>query len=233
MRCSNEEQMVVTIGGHQLIAPRSAMEIIAGLALSFYGGCFMTTIAAVEAINAAGLDNVIVGMKDLLCIASSEQPFVEGGEAPKRVYTVFLAGVATLRSHLARAIVFGCNLGEVTAQRLQPRARPLLERMLPKEYHQRIPEGLRALCKLLGMALAWCFQRHMCAVQSALTGSRLLEKGLSRYAALRSPEQLRLVRLSVIGCGLAYQIRRGFHPPGLLLGLSVVEATLSQALTAL
>ena len=40
--------MVVTIGERQFSAPRSAMEITAGVALSFYGGCFMTTIAAIE-----------------------------------------------------------------------------------------------------------------------------------------------------------------------------------------
>ena len=64
----------------------------------------------------------------------------QGSEAHARVYTVALAAVATIRSKLARAIVFGCTTGERVAKLLQPRVEPHLRGVVAQEYHPRLPQ---------------------------------------------------------------------------------------------
>ena len=49
------DELVLSVGHHTVRAPQAAVDVAGGVLLSFTGGSFMTTFAAVEALIAAGV----------------------------------------------------------------------------------------------------------------------------------------------------------------------------------
>eukprot|EP00667_Euglena_gracilis_P019012 EG_transcript_20304 len=217
------------IGGGVVRAPRAAVEVSLGATLALCGGTFMTTIAALEAVAAAGVDRVIEKFARLWQSASSPEGLTE----PMEVYGLLLAAVAAIRSHLARAVVFGCAAGDTALRVLQPRAEPLLRSVVPAEHHRNIPGFSRAVCQLTGVLLAWRFQRHVSAVQWALRGRTMVEQGLVRALGPHRRQTAVGVSWAVAGLGVALQLRRDFRPLSLFFGLSLFESALTQAVMAL
>jgi len=209
--------------------PRSAVEIAIGGALAFGGGSFMTTIAAVEAMAAAGFDRVWQKAQSLWRMASTGQGF----ENPSEVYGVLIAAVVAVRSRLAQVVVIGSAAGDLALKYIEPRAVPMLRAVVSEQYRALVPGVVQGACRLTGVLLCWSYQRHVSAAQCAGRGRLLLERGLIRVVGPRHQRAASCVAWAVAGLGVAVQLRRDFRPLGVFYGLSVLDAGLTRMVTAL
>eukprot|EP00287_Rhodomonas_sp_CCMP768_P020007 CAMPEP_0202812864 /NCGR_PEP_ID=MMETSP1389-20130828/4417_1 /ASSEMBLY_ACC=CAM_ASM_000865 /TAXON_ID=302021 /ORGANISM="Rhodomonas sp., Strain CCMP768" /LENGTH=288 /DNA_ID=CAMNT_0049484349 /DNA_START=30 /DNA_END=896 /DNA_ORIENTATION=+ len=183
-----------------------------GLILVFFGGRFLTTIAAVEAVRLLGFDNLkthtlvlwdnFKKAKD----AAKKDEGPDGDESKDKkghrialvvlkavdpqeislsiagVYEIMLAVIATLRFKFAAAVTLGCSMGEMFQTGARAYAQPHLEASIPREHHKWIEPGIVYGCKGTGIALALVLQRVMSAMHCSMRGSYIVV--LSAQAAL-------------------------------------------------
>eukprot|EP01001_Neometanema_parovale_P009258 NODE_5503_length_939_cov_155.715686_g5281_i0.p1 GENE.NODE_5503_length_939_cov_155.715686_g5281_i0~~NODE_5503_length_939_cov_155.715686_g5281_i0.p1 ORF type:complete len:251 (+),score=23.12 NODE_5503_length_939_cov_155.715686_g5281_i0:69-821(+) len=220
---------------------RDEFNLVGGVALSFVGGSYMMSMVALEAIRAAGVNNLIETLKRLHAHATHalQGPADETAEARNQLYGVFLAATAAIRSRLARAVVFGCAIGESVGKYLQPVLSPIVERFVPRDYVTHVPMILMGTFKGIGMCLTWRLQRHVTAIQCGLHGAELISTSLRSITGRQGKTDLRVYRatgLAVAAVGVGYQLSRGFRPPGLaglLMPINLLESAITQLMLSL
>mmetsp|Transcript_56069 Transcript_56069/g.133060 ORF Transcript_56069/g.133060 Transcript_56069/m.133060 type:complete len:342 (+) Transcript_56069:23-1048(+) len=171
-----------------------------GLLLVFFGGRFLSTVAAVEAVRMMGFhrlwdhvqklhinyqNGLIAARKDgdagaegkpqdkgkmLLVMLKSVNP-EQVAEALHVVYEYLIAIVATLRFKFAAAVTLGSSIGEMFHQGVDHMVHPMLERAVPREYHKWIAPATKVACRVVAVSLALLLQRVVSAFHSSIRGA--------------------------------------------------------------
>ena len=197
--------------------PIEMLTALLGLVLCFFGGSFVTTIAAAEAFRLCGGSrtmrhiravrrdyahfmrkhrevrrnnpNVQIKAHDLVLLAlrSVRDPY-RLNSGVSGLYTAALAVLTTLRLQFARTITLGASIGEVVNRPVARYLAPAVEHFVEADLKKWVPVFLEWVCRFVGVTLAFYAQRVLAAVQSSLRGGLMC--GRHALAALRDQERI-------------------------------------------
>ena len=189
--------------------PIEIIQALVGLVLCFFGGAFVTVVAAVEAFLLCGGKRALRDMRQiyrdykrvtrdqkrsasqtnvnaspteklLLAMRSVKDPDRLSGNFSS-VYTAVLAVFTTLRLHFARTITLGAAIGDMLRPTIQKYCRPSIQAVVEPTYHNWIPVALDWSARFFGISIAWYAQRVVAALQSSLRGALLFTKHSFRF----------------------------------------------------
>eukprot|EP01064_Diplonema_japonicum_P006795 TRINITY_DN14623_c0_g1_i1.p1 TRINITY_DN14623_c0_g1~~TRINITY_DN14623_c0_g1_i1.p1 ORF type:complete len:450 (+),score=73.02 TRINITY_DN14623_c0_g1_i1:39-1388(+) len=182
-----------------------------GLVLCFFGGAFVTLIAAVEAFRLCGGSRTMRHLRELyrdyvrVRLAARRNQLrnptaklkphdylvvaFKSVKDPQRlsssmsgVYTALLAVFATLRVQFARTITLGSSIGDFIKVPVIKYTKPSLEHVIrDPDYVKWIPTITEWLCRMVGVSIAWYAQRMNAALQSSLRGGHMCIKHAGTY----------------------------------------------------
>jgi len=89
--------------------------------------------------------------------------------------------VATLKIRFAKSITLGSSVANVIRQPSQKFLSPILEKVIPQEYHRWIDPCINYACKIFGVSVAWFITRIISAFHSAFRGGVLMARGIIHY----------------------------------------------------
>eukprot|EP01059_Diplonema_ambulator_P033816 TRINITY_DN724_c1_g1_i1.p1 TRINITY_DN724_c1_g1~~TRINITY_DN724_c1_g1_i1.p1 ORF type:complete len:464 (+),score=112.98 TRINITY_DN724_c1_g1_i1:38-1393(+) len=191
---------------------------LVGLVLCFFGGAFVTLIAAAEAFRLCGGTRTMRHLRELhrdylrVRLATRKNQLLKPDTKlkphdyvvvafksvrdPQRlsasvsgVYTAVLAVFATLRMQFARTITLGSSIGDFIKTPVIRYTKPSLEYVIADpDYIKWIPTLLEWLCRFIGVTIAWYAQRMNAALQSSLRGGSMCVKHAAQY--LRSVKHI-------------------------------------------
>lgn len=197
-------------------------EAFVGLIYCFFGGSFMTLIAAVEAFRICGWDRTkkcleklyenylkvkeasdnddnrddnndgiadvdqiepqnLILRKVRLALVSCDPD--EVSSAISGINSGLIAVIATLKVEFAKAITLGASLASVLRSPTEKYLTPILQRLIPKDYHKWINPLINYGCKTIAISIAWFITRIISAFHSAVRGGQMLARGSMHYLA--------------------------------------------------
>jgi len=187
-------------------APKSLLQMTAGLALCFFGGRYLLVLAALEAWNNTGgkdtMNNLKIVYEEGSRIFKDTSPpteFVAPGEAmqlatltalksvkdPKRLeaavgglWSSYLAVIATLRMQFARTVALALGIADNIKKPLTKAVEPSLAHVTGPDLKQWISTGVNVVVNSIAVFFAWKVQEVISAYYSGLRGGRLFALGL-------------------------------------------------------
>eukprot|EP00659_Diplonema_papillatum_P021419 gene21419-32942_t len=179
--------------------PLEIATALTGLVLCFFGGAFVTLIAAFEAFRLCGGSRTILHLKAVyrdykrVQIANRREALLNPDKKqtasdflvramksvrdPDRlsqsvagVYTAMLGVFTTLRLQFARTITLGVSIGDMLKGPVVKYCRSALENLVDEDFRKWIPTIIDWTCRMLGVSVAFYAQRVMAAFQSSLRG---------------------------------------------------------------
>eukprot|EP01063_Lacrimia_lanifica_P005642 TRINITY_DN13394_c0_g1_i2.p1 TRINITY_DN13394_c0_g1~~TRINITY_DN13394_c0_g1_i2.p1 ORF type:complete len:382 (+),score=139.67 TRINITY_DN13394_c0_g1_i2:72-1217(+) len=190
--------------------PWEVLTALFGLVLCFFGGAFVTVIAAGEAFKLCGGERVFMNMRVVYrdyqrvrLAARRHDRITKGGKLaptdalvmamksvrdPERlsssvsgIYTALLAVISTLRLQFARTITLGAAIGGMVKKPVQQYIAPSLENLLEADLRKWVPQFVDWGSRIIGLTIAFYTQRVVSAVESALRGGLLFAKHTLAY----------------------------------------------------
>ena len=190
--------------------PFEVISAILGLLLCFFGGAFVTTIAAAEAFRLCGGSRT---MRHIRTIYRDYQRFKITQRQHKRqnpgnamngkdtlfaalrsvrdpdrltssvsgIYTAVLAMFTTLRLQFARTITLGAAIGETIKNPVLRFVSPSVERLVEQDFKKWVAPATEWGCRFLGVSIAFYAQRVLAAVQSSLRGGQMCVSNAAAY----------------------------------------------------
>lgn len=233
---------------------------LVGLILCFFGGSFLTLIAAVEAYRMVGFESTYNALHQLyedfhkVVEANKKDDSVDAdGDGVKDVKQIshaqlvkrktlvflrtidpnrvavavaginagFLAVCATLKMKFARTITLGNAIGESLERPAERYLVPLLEKVIPEEYHRWIRPSIQYSVRTAAISIAWVVQRVISAFHSAIRGGLMFSRNILEYLNVMNIYHVdhektyidELVGYGVALLGLFFQLSRGFSLP--------------------
>eukprot|EP01061_Rhynchopus_euleeides_P010693 TRINITY_DN20205_c0_g1_i2.p1 TRINITY_DN20205_c0_g1~~TRINITY_DN20205_c0_g1_i2.p1 ORF type:complete len:321 (+),score=119.68 TRINITY_DN20205_c0_g1_i2:57-965(+) len=182
--------------------PIEILTALLGLMLCFFGGAFVTTIAAAEAFRLCGgsrtMRHLRVLWRDYMRFQIAQRQrrrqspntpvratdtmvvLLRSVRDPDRLsssvsglYTAFLAMFTTLRLQFARTITLGAAIGESIKKPVGTFVVPSLERLVEPDFRKWVSPATEWGCRFLGVTIAFYAQRVLAAVQSSLRGGEM------------------------------------------------------------
>jgi len=98
------------------------------------------------------------------------------------VYQGWIGVVAVLKLEFAKTIALGAAIGEMIKKPASQFARPVLEHVMPDDYHPWIEVLINTVCKSFAISVAWTIQRVISAAHSAIRGGLLFTRGIMSWA---------------------------------------------------
>eukprot|EP00457_Paulinella_chromatophora_P006523 gb/GEZN01006541.1/.p1 GENE.gb/GEZN01006541.1/~~gb/GEZN01006541.1/.p1 ORF type:complete len:341 (+),score=36.66 gb/GEZN01006541.1/:161-1183(+) len=138
------------------------------------------------------------------------------------LYASSICVLATLRSKFARVVTLGATIGEVLTPFIVKLLHAPLTAVFPKEYHKWIDVVLGYLCRMVGVSVAWIFQRMVSAVHSSMRGAKMFTDAFAEFTALKGYKELSVgyvdeaIATVCVLCGLSMQMSSWFSLPWLL-----------------
>jgi len=99
------------------------------------------------------------------------------------LYKVWFAVIAVLVVQFAQTIQMANSIADFLTQPADHYVKPVVEAMIPREYHQWTPILMEWACKTVGMSLAWTLASIRAAFASSMQGGLMLSR--SGLVALR------------------------------------------------
>jgi len=136
-----------------------------------------------------------------------------------------LAVVATLQSNMARVLALGASMGDLVLRPVQATAHEVLLGVLPEDYHKWIGIGLSYFVKLLGIMVAFFFQRWILITNLCMQSSKWIISATIKLKIVPKwvEDKLTLLSLPLAVLGIAKQVIWGYELP-LLLWLVLLPA---------
>eukprot|EP00586_Coscinodiscus_wailesii_P018417 CAMPEP_0172498864 /NCGR_PEP_ID=MMETSP1066-20121228/118538_1 /TAXON_ID=671091 /ORGANISM="Coscinodiscus wailesii, Strain CCMP2513" /LENGTH=317 /DNA_ID=CAMNT_0013272313 /DNA_START=166 /DNA_END=1119 /DNA_ORIENTATION=+ len=96
--------------------------------------------------------------------------------ALQKMFTVWIAVVATLKVRFARTIALSMTISDVLKRPANAYLTPVIEKSTPKEYQKWIPVIIGWITKGIGMSIAWFIQTIISAATSAWEGALIISR---------------------------------------------------------
>lgn len=103
---------------------------------------------------------------------------VKVDNALNRMYTVWIAVIATLKIKFARTIALSLVISDFLARPAKIYVTPHIQHAVPKEYQRWVPVIISWITKSVGMSVAWFLQTIISAVTSAIDGGLIMSRSL-------------------------------------------------------
>jgi hypothetical protein len=152
-----------------------------------------------------------------------------------RLYTAWLAVVATLRIQFAKTVTLGISIADMLDGPAMRYGLPIIAHLVPPEYHRWLPVAIRTLAKAVAVAFAWYLSVLISAAQSAMRGGLMCSRALLRIANKHDVVEVNeddsyldeIVGFLLAAAGLYTQWMWGFEAPFplniVLLPFSAIE----------
>eukprot|EP01125_Pyxidicula_operculata_P005742 TRINITY_DN2008_c0_g1_i1.p1 TRINITY_DN2008_c0_g1~~TRINITY_DN2008_c0_g1_i1.p1 ORF type:complete len:321 (+),score=73.23 TRINITY_DN2008_c0_g1_i1:1189-2151(+) len=147
----------------------------------------------------------------------------------------FLGVVAVLRVQFARTVALGATIGGIFQRPADVYLSPILEKVIPTEYHKWNQVIINYTCKIIGVSIAWSIQRVISAWYTGIRGGQMFAIGFLTYLETRKiipkfDEGSHLFSI-IVGLvaviGVSWQLKTGFSLPFpfnlFLLPVTIVE----------
>jgi hypothetical protein len=93
-----------------------------------------------------------------------------------------LVGVySVLKVEFAKTIALGVTIGDFLRKPAAHVFVPIFSTVLPSKYHQWICPCINLLCKSVAITIAWCIQKVVSSVHSAIRGGLLFSRSFLKY----------------------------------------------------
>eukprot|EP01063_Lacrimia_lanifica_P020280 TRINITY_DN27611_c0_g1_i1.p1 TRINITY_DN27611_c0_g1~~TRINITY_DN27611_c0_g1_i1.p1 ORF type:complete len:332 (+),score=158.31 TRINITY_DN27611_c0_g1_i1:59-1054(+) len=222
--------------------------VVWGLVLTFFGGSFFMTLTTIEAFKLVGrerferawkkidddVQRVVAGAKEINEKKMTTDDWLKANGAMvlqninpddfRDALTGFYAGatavIAALRNQYAQIIALGASLGEVIEERFgAAHVMPLVKALIPEEHWKWAPFVVQTVCRFPMVFAAWCLQRVVVAVHSAMKGGNQVASHLLHHLAESgmikecSNDMITTLSFIIAGCGVLFQLSYAFSLP--------------------
>lgn len=118
--------------------------------------------------------------KTQLVLKSTDPQQVE--KAAIAITNGFMAVVVSLRIRFAKAIALGVTIADIIEANFGKFLDPVLEQVVPKDYHKWLPMLKKYSVRSIGVSVAWWLARIVSAAHSGVRGAELMVGALVTYA---------------------------------------------------
>lgn len=138
----------------------------------------------------------------------------EVSEAVAKLWTGSMGVLAALKLKFARTTALAHAIGDGVRPLARKLLGPTMVYLTPKEHRKWVSPTLNALCKILGLTIAWKLTRGLSIVQSGMNGGLLAsrsglallsERGLVNFVADETMVD-EILGYALAGCGVYYQM---------------------------
>ena len=125
---------------------------------------------------------------------------------PTGINSGLLAVIATLKLQFAKSITLGNALGDIALKPARSYVIPALENVIPPEYKKWAEPIVMYTVKTMCISVAWCLQRIISAIHSAVRGGTMVSRNILEYISKMGYAHINheeTILDEVVGYGLA------------------------------